>query len=284
MRLRYYNPRMDAASLNLTTKVLGYGRFLFIELDASRVDASLLQEMAQAASGLENAHDADGNPGADATARGRIQYLRGEPSRLRKGDVEDEGVVASRAAVRLEGNDAAPLVAYESRLRALIAARAGRVHTHAGVRKDRSYTSHAMSQYAYANALAPAPAVRQPLGIFLPQRKTREWWEMDWMRRESFFLPRYTDDGKVAAEGHAAACAEGIPHLQRRLYHHPDGYGLDYGYDFLGYFELAETDEGVFDRVMKRLRDREQNPEWKYVREGPEWWARRVRSPEALWR
>ena len=283
-RLRYYNLRMDAASLNLTTKVLGYGRFLFVELDASRVDSSLLDGLERAASALENAHDADGNPGADAMAKGRIQYLRGERARLRAGEVEDPGVTSSRAAVRLEGNDAEPLSAYERRLRALVSERGGSVHTHAGVRKDRSYTSHAMNQFAYANALAPAPAARHPIGVFLPQRKTREWWEMDWMRRESFFLPRYADDGTVAAEGHAAACTEGIPHLVRRLYHHADGYGLDSGYDFLGYFEFAEEHAGVFDRVMKRLRDRAQNPEWNYVREGPEWWARRVASPAALWR
>src|SRR5215212_3848722 len=122
------NTGMDAASLNLTTKVLGYGRFLFLELDASRVDSSLLDAMNRAASGFENAHDAQGNPGADAMARGRIQYLRAEPGRLRKGEVDDHGVVASRAAVRLEGTDVAPLAAYESTLRALISERGGRVH------------------------------------------------------------------------------------------------------------------------------------------------------------
>lgn len=274
---------MDAAILNLTTQVLGYGRFLFLRLDPARVDASLLDAMERAASGLSNAHDADGTPGDDAMARGRIQYLRGEPARLRKGEVEDDGVVDALAAIRLEGNDAAPLSGYESALRTLLAERGGRVHAHAGVRKDRSYTSHAMSQFVYAHALAPAPAARHPIGVFLPQRKTREWWDMDFMRRESHFLPRYGDDGKVVAEGHAAACTEGIPHLVRRLYHHPGGYGLDSGYDFLGYFEFAEEHACVFDRVMQRLRDRAQNPEWNYVREGPEWWGRRVGSAKELW-
>jgi hypothetical protein len=33
---------------------------------------------------------------------------------------------------------------------------------------------------------------------------------------------------------------------------------------------------------MKRLRDPVQNPEWNYVREGPEWWGRRVASAEEL--
>jgi len=273
---------MDAAILNLTTQVLGYGRFLFLHLDPARVDSSLLEAMRRAASALSNAHDADGNPGEEAMAHGRIQYLRGEPGRLRRGEVEDDGVTGAGAAIRLEGNDAGPLSAYESRVRALVEARGGFVHTREGVRKDRSYTSHAMSQFAYAKALAPASGARHPIGVFLPQRKTREWWEMDWMRRESHFLPRYGDDGKIAVEGHAAACTEGIPYLVRRLYHHAEGYGLDRGYDFIGYFEFAEEHAGVFDRVMQRLRDRVQNPEWNYVREGPEWWARRVGSADEM--
>ena len=35
--------------------------------------------------------------------------------------------------------------------------------------------------------------------------------------------------------------------------------------------------------VMAALRDRQQNPEWDYVREGPEWWGRRVGRAEELW-
>jgi hypothetical protein len=34
---------------------------------------------------------------------------------------------------------------------------------------------------------------------------------------------------------------------------------------------------------MAGLRDREQNPEWVYVREGPEWWGRRVGHAAELW-
>jgi hypothetical protein len=154
----------------------------------------------------------------------------------------------------------------------------GVVHVRGGVRKDRSYTSHAMSEFAYAHALTPAAGAKHAIGVYLPQRKTRAWWEMEWMRRESLFLPRYADDGRMVAEGHAKATADGIPHLVRRLYHHPDGYGLDHGYDFTGYFEFAETHAAVFDAVMKRLRDCAQNPEWNYVREGPEWWGRRTGS------
>ena len=42
----------------------------------------------------------------------------------------------------------------------------------------------------------------------------------------------------------------------------------------------AESDAPVFRQVMEALRDTEQNPEWKYVLEGPEWWGRRVGNAE----
>lgn len=140
-----------------------------------------------------------------------------------------------------------------------------------------------MTQFAYARALAPAGGARHAFGVVTPQNKTREWWEMDWMRRESFFLPQYDERGNIIVKGHALACEQGIPCINRRLYHHPGGYGLGDGYDFIGYFEFAESDADVFRSVMAGLRDRAQNPEWSYVREGPEWWGRRVGAVHELW-
>ena len=70
--------------------------------------------------------------------------------------------------------------------------------------------------------------------------------------------------------------------LGQGLVHAPEGYGLPENYDFVGYFEFAESDAPVFREVMAALRDTKQNPEWKYVLEGPEWWGRRVRNAEAF--
>ena len=269
---------MNAASLNLTTKVLGYGRFLFVEITPGALDTAAVAAIEHAAAELENAHFVDGHPDAGAMQRGCFQFLRREPERFRPGDIDDPGVAASSVAIRLEGDLEAPLAAFEREVRAVIEPLGGVVHLRGGVRKDRSYTSHAMNQFAYAHALPPASGADHRIGVYLPQRKTAEWWAMDFMRRESLFLPRYDDEGRMVAEGHAKATTEGIAHLVRRLYHHADGYGLDHGYDFTGYFEFAEARADVFDAVMKRLRDRRQNPEWNYVREGPEWWGRRVGS------
>lgn len=274
---------MDPAALNLTTKVLGYGRFLFVDIDGRYIDSSLLKAMENAGAGLDNAHLASGQPSEETLKGGRLQYVRADPVRLRKGDIEDDALCRSAVLIRLEGSTPEPLLAYERRLRALLEERGGRVHTREGVRKERSYTSHAMAQYAYARALAPDTGARHPVAVFLPQSKTRGWWEMDWMRRESLFLPRYNDDGTVKAKGHALLTADGIPHIVRRLYHHPLGYGLDAGYDFLGYFEFAPGHARIFDSIMAGLRDRAQNPEWNYVEEGPEWWGRRVGTPAELW-
>ena len=52
----------------------------------------------------------------------------------------------------------------------------------------------------------------------------------------------------------------------------------------MGYFEFAEADASTFSSVMAALRDKEQNPEWAYICEGPEWWGRRVGEPAGLWK
>jgi hypothetical protein len=103
------------------------------------------------------------------------------------------------------------------------------------------------------------------------------------MHRESFFLPRYDAQERLVAKGHALAAAAGIPYIVRRNVHAPDGYGGERHYDFVPYFEFAEEHVPVFHAVMAALRDTTQNPEWAYVREGPEWWGRRVGRAAALW-
>ena len=273
---------MDAAALNMTTEIRGYGSFLFVHLPRERADRELIDSLEAIGAPLENMHAVDGHPSERAARQGRLQYLRAA-SPATEWDVPDAGMSGASILVRLEGRSRDPLAAYERQLRGLVERRGGSVHTRAGISKERSYTSYAMTQFAYAHALPPRPGAACPVGVVTPQNKTPEWWAMDWMRRESFFLPRYDERGKLVAQGHALASAAGIPCITRRLVHHPDGYGLGNGYDFIGYFEFAEANAPVFRTVMSGLRDREQNPEWSYVREGPEWWGRRVATVSELW-
>ena len=274
---------MNPASLNLTTEITGHATFCFVHLDPARVDAAVLAGLDAMDSDLENMHFVDGNASERARERGRYQLLRALPQMSSDRDIADPELTHANVLIRLECSQQATLRRCVDALRRLIDARGGMVCVHHGVVKPRSYTSYAMTQFAYAHAQLPANGVKHPFGVVTPQRKIAEWWEMGWMRRESFFLPRYDADGKMVAKGHALASAAGVPCITRRLVHHPRGYGLNDGYDFIGYFEFAAADEPVFREVMAELRDRDQNPEWNYVREGPEWWGRRVGRAEELW-
>ena len=79
-----------------------------------------------------------------------------------------------------------------------------------------------------------------------------------------------------AIKGHAQAAEAGIATIVRRLYHNPDGYQRPNDYDFITSFECADEHLATFDYIRSALRDEQQNPEWRFVIEGPEWRGRRV--------
>src|SRR5438105_14758840 len=130
--------------------------------------------------------------------------------------------------VYLEAEGLEPLVGYEEALRTLLEPQGGIVETLAGVQRPRSYTSYAMTQFAYAPAFTPRPGGQCPLGVVMPQNKTAAWWAMDWMHRESFFLPPYDAQEHRIVQGHSLAAAAGLPCSTRRLVrargvHGPEG-------------------------------------------------------------
>lgn len=274
---------MQAADLNLTTQVTGHGRFLFVSLPVTAASPALAAALESLGADMDNIFHADGPPSPEAFQRGRWQFLRAEPALSQARDVPHTGLLSATFMVYLEAATLAPLLRYEAALREIMAPQQGRVETLAGVQKPRSYTSYAMTQFAYAPAQSPKPGSQCPLGVVTPQNKTAAWWTMDWMRRESLFLPRYDEHGTMLAPGHALAAAAGIPCITRRLVHHSEAYGSGQGYDFIGYFEFAEADAGTFRTVMEHLRNVARNPEWAYVQEGPEWWGRRVEQAAELW-
>ena len=87
---------------------------------------------------------------------------------------------------------------------------------------------------------------------------------------------RSSGDGVGAARHAIQVSASYRPRLVEFEYHNPDGYQRSGEYDFVTYFECTDNHLAAFDRVCAALRDERQNPEWHYVREGPEWRGYRV--------
>ena len=120
-------------------------------------------------------------------------------------------VSESHGLVRLESAASEPINTYEIGLRKLIEATGGSVETLAGVQRPRSYTSYAMTQFAYAHAMPPGPGDKYPLAAVVPMNKTDAWWQMDFLHRESFFLPRYDANEEIVVKGHAMPPGPGDP-------------------------------------------------------------------------
>ena len=100
-------------------------------------------------------------------------------------------------------------------------------------------------------------AVQEGLGraasrraALIPIRKSDAWWELAQDERRAIFEER---------SAHIAIGARYLPAIARRLYH---GRDLGEPFDFLTWFEFAETDAGAFDDLVGRLRETE---EWRYV-------------------
>src|SRR5919202_985434 len=215
--------RTAPADLNLSSEVVGHQRFLFVCLPPCGADGALADALDGLGKGMENMHDVAGYPSADALQRGCFQFLRAAPTLSVARDLPHPAILSAQALIRLEGATPDSLLRYEEGVRKLIEPRGGTVETLAGVQRPRSYTSYAMTQFAYAPALAPQPGVACPMGVVTPQNKTAAWWAMDWMQRESFFLPRYDAQARLVAKGHALAAAAGAPYI---VPPHVDGPGF----------------------------------------------------------
>ncbi len=150
-----------------------------------------------------------------------------------------------------------------------------RVRTLDGATQVPRYTSAELHERAYAKAVCRQTGDTTPNAIILPMSKSAEWWEMQALERHQYFYPHTTQHGHKV-KGHALAAEEGVSTIFRRLYHNPDGYQRDGEYDFVTYFECGDDHLPVYDRITAALRDEAQNPEWRYVTEGPEWRGRRV--------
>ena len=138
------------------------------------------------------------------------------------------------------------------------------------------YTSAEMYAYAYKNAVQRASGRTQRNVIIIPISKTQEWWDKSPLDRHMYFYPHNDPQTATRVKGHARTAEAGISTIGRRLYHNPDGHSRPDEFDFITYFECADEHLATFDQICRALRDERQNPEWRYVVEGPEWRGRRV--------
>ena len=145
-----------------------------------------------------------------------------------------------------------------------------------GAFRNPRYSSPEMVNYSNKGAPPRRSGRLARNAIAAPMRKTPERWQKSALERHSYFYPHVDHASATPVKGHALAAEKGIPALFRRVYHNPDGYERPNEFDFVSYFECDDDALPVFDQVMNSLRDFHQNPEWRYVEEGPIWRGRRV--------
>ena len=189
--------------------------------------------------------------------------------------IDDQALLTADAIVHVAAPDARPVDAFCAELPRLLGlSTAPRILR--GVVRPTVYTGNAMHEFAYADQAVQQSGAAMPNAFLIPMNKTPEWWAKDWMERNTYFLPRYDTHGQMVHEGHALAAAAGIPCIMRRAYKSQSQPAAVDTYEFLNYFECADTDVSTLEAVVAALRDVKRNPEWTFVREGPTWRGRRV--------
>jgi hypothetical protein len=249
----------DTAVVNLS-----FTKFLFVQSsnadDAAR--AHLRAAGSLVARGFYNDFDADGS--RDRETRETIQFL-----------ASDETDQTSAYAVQVTASYRPRLSEVEWELRRRLGDHAEIVAMEGALRAPR-YTSAEMHVYAYKNAAARSPGRVSPNVIIWPLRKTDEWWEKPALERHTYFYPHRDAASGCPVKGHARSAEAGIETIFRRVFHNPDGYRREGEYDFITYFECEDRHLATFDAVAAAVSDVGQNPEWRYVVEGPKWRGRRV--------
>ncbi len=210
---------------------------------------------------------------AGGTPAGAVAFLHRRAAV--SGGISDDALEQAGAVIHVASKRAEPVEGFCAEAGRLLAPLA-EVRVLGGVVRPRNYSGAAMEKFAYARAVTQQPGTAMPNAFLIPMSKTAEWWAKGWMERHTYFLPHYDDDGRLRAEGHALVAEDGIPCIVRRTYHAPAQPAPAGAYDFVTYFECADADLPVFEKVCAGLRDVTRNPEWRFVREGPTWQGRRV--------
>jgi hypothetical protein len=260
------------------TSNLAYTRFLFViartEDDAhgSRLRAA----GANIARGFFNDFDIDDTRETQVPAHETIQFLvRDADTKPLPENMPGSCINLARYVVQITSKYRPRLQEIDDEFRR----RAGdtsEIITIEGAARNPRYSSAEMVNYSNRGA-APRRSGRLSRNvIIIPMRKTAEWWQKTALERHSYFYPHVDHASANPVKGHALAAEKGIGSLFRRVYHNPDGYERANEFDFLTYFECDDESLTTFESVMAALRDFHQNPEWRYVEEGPIWRGRRV--------
>ena len=118
-----------------------------------------------------------------------------------------------------------------------------------GVRSNERYTEKSERERLVA-IQPPLDRTDAVCATLIPIRKSETWWGLAQDERRRLFEER---------SKHLSIGIEYLPAIARRLYHSRD---LGEPFDFLTWFEFAESDSSAFDELLRRLRDTE---EWAYV-------------------
>jgi hypothetical protein len=260
---------MNGANGNGTLGVnLAFTKFLFVsparDDDAAR--GRLRAAGAVVARGFFNDFEAEG--GRDTAPHETIQFLVNDGH-------QRPGLAGARYALQVSSKYRPRLQETEMDLRRRVGEYAD-IMALDGATRAPHYSSPEMHAYAYKHAIARASGRVQRNAIVLPIKKTPEWWDKDALERHAYFYPHADAATGACVKGHARSAEPGIATIFRRLYYNPDGAGRPGEFDFITYFECGDEHLPTFDAICGALRDERQNPEWRYVVEGPEWRGRRV--------
>jgi len=258
------NGRMGTNHLGVN---LAYTKFLFISprQDDDGARTRLRHAGACIARGFSN--DFDAESGHDAPPHETIQFF------VANGTRDGAGLGAARYVVQICSKYRPRLEEIDQDARRRIGD-AAEIVTIDGAIRVPQYTSAEMHAYAYRPAMTRQSGRSVRNAIIIPMRKAAEWWALSPLERHAYFYPSRNGHGDFL--GHAKAAEAGISTIYRRVYYHPDGTGLAGQYDFVSYFECADEHLPTFDAIRRNLRDHNQNPEWRFVEEGPEWRGHRV--------
>jgi hypothetical protein len=260
------------------TSNLAYTRFLFVSArsDDDAHGARLRTAGANIARGFFNDFDIDDTRESQVQAHETIQLLIRDPeTKPLPENLPGPCINTARYAVQVTSKYRPRLQEIDDEFRRRLGDTA-EITTIEGAARNPRYSSAEMVSYSNRGAPPRRSGRLSRNAIIIPIRKTAEWWQKSALERHSYFYPHVDRAGESAVKGHALAAERGIGSLYRRVYHNPDGYERENEFDFLTYFECDDEALPVFEGVMTALRDCHQNPEWRYVQEGPIWRGRRV--------